>query len=140
MGIPFTAEIMNAVVLIAVLSCLTSGLYTASRMLFVLAGRHEAPRRLLEVNGRGVVGFLCVIAAYVSLDTVFLFVYLLICISQYVLRRRTPDDELRVKMWAFPGHSFSGRDDVGVTRPTVCGAVRRASRAARWPRRGRPRP
>jgi GABA permease len=123
MGIPFAAEIMNAVVLTAVLSCLNSGLYTASRMLFVLAGRHEAPRRLLEVNGRGVpvaaillstvVGFLCVIAAYVSPDTVFLFllnssgavilfVYLLICTSQYVLRRRTPDDELRVKMWGFP--------------------------------------
>ena len=50
-----------------------------------------------------VVGFLCVIAAYVSPDTVFLFllnssgavilfVYLLIAISQLVLRRRTPDD------------------------------------------------
>jgi GABA permease len=123
MGIPFAAEIMNAVVLTAVLSCLNSGLYTASRMLFVLAGRHEAPRRLLDVNGRGVpvaaillstvVGFLCVIAAYVSPDTVFLFllnssgaiilfVYLLICISQYVLRRRTPEDRLRVRMWGFP--------------------------------------
>jgi GABA permease len=123
MGIPYSADIMNAVVLTAVLSCLNSGLYTASRMLFVLAGRREAPRRLLDLNGRGVpvaailtstvVGFLCVIAAYVSPDTVFLFllnssgavilfVYLLICLSQYVLRRRTPAAELRVKMWGFP--------------------------------------
>ena len=60
-----------------------------------------------------VVGFLSVIAAAVSPDTIFafllnssgaiiLFVYLLICISQIVLRYRTPDSELRVKMWLFP--------------------------------------
>ena len=60
-----------------------------------------------------VVGFLCVIAAYVSPDTVFLFllnssgavilfVYLLIAVSQFVLRRRTPEDQLTVKMWFFP--------------------------------------
>jgi len=124
MGIPYADHIMNAVVLTAVLSCLNSGLYTASRMLFVLAARREAPMRLITVNRRGVpvlailastvVGFLSVIAAYVSPDTVFtfllnssgaviLFVYLLIAISQFVLRRRTPDDELKVKMWLFPG-------------------------------------
>jgi GABA permease len=123
MGIPGAAEIMNAVVLTAVLSCLNSGLYTASRMLFVLAAHREAPQRLVALNRRSVpvwailastvVGFLCVIAAYVSPDTVFLFllnssgaiilfVYLIICLSQYVLRRRTPEAELRVKMWGFP--------------------------------------
>jgi GABA permease len=123
MGIPGAADLMNAVVLTAVLSCLNSGLYTASRMLFVLAARREAPLRLITVNGRGVpvwailfstvVGFLCVVAAYISPDTVFLFllnssgaiilfVYLLICVSQYVLRRRKPDAQLPVKMWGFP--------------------------------------
>ncbi len=123
MGIPYADQIMNAVVLTAVLSCLNSGLYTASRMLFVLAARREAPMRLITVNSRGVpvwailsstvVGFLSVIAAYVSPDTVFLFllnssgavilfVYLLIAASQFVLRRRTPDADLKVKMWFFP--------------------------------------
>ncbi len=123
MGIPYADHIMNAVVLTAVLSCLNSGLYTASRMLFVLAARREAPMQLITVNGRGVpvwailsstvVGFLSVIAAYVSPDTVFLFllnssgavilfVYLMIALSQFVLRRRTPDAELTVKMWFFP--------------------------------------
>ena len=123
MGIPYADHIMNAVVLTAVLSCLNSGLYTASRMLFVLAARREAPMRLITVNRRGVpvwailfstvVGFLSVIAAYVSPDTVFpfllnssgaviLFVYLLIALSQFVLRRRTPETELKVKMWVFP--------------------------------------
>src|SRR4051812_6375544 len=123
MGIPYADQIMNAVVLTAVLSCLNSGLYTASRMLFVLAARREAPMRLITVNRRGVpmwailsstvVGFLSVIAAYVSPKTVFLFllnssgavilfVYLLIAISQFVLRRQTPDEQLTVKMWFFP--------------------------------------
>jgi GABA permease len=123
MGIPYADHIMNAVVLTAVLSCLNSGLYTASRMLFVLAARREAPMQLITVNGRGVpvwailsstvVGFLSVIAAYISPDTVFtfllnssgaviLFVYLLIAISQLLLRGRTPQDQLKVKMWMFP--------------------------------------
>ncbi|VEG57453.1 amino acid permease-associated protein [Mycolicibacterium aurum] len=123
MGIPYADHIMNAVVLTAVLSCLNSGMYTASRMLFVLAARREAPPALVKVTRRGVpanailassvIGFLCVIAAAVSPDTIFafllnssgaiiLFVYLLISISQIVLRYRTPDSELRVKMWLFP--------------------------------------
>jgi GABA permease len=123
MGIPYADHIMNAVVLTAVLSCLNSGMYTASRMLFVLAARREAPPQLVAVTRRGVpvnailassvVGFFCVIAAAVSPDTIFafllnssgaiiLFVYLLIAISEIVLRRRTPDSQLRVKMWLFP--------------------------------------
>lgn len=123
MGIPYADHLMNAVVLTAVLSCLNSGLYTASRMLFVLAERKEAPPRLVEVNRRGVpvgailastvVGYLSVVAAYTSPDTVFLFllnssgavilfVYLLIAVSQLVLRRRTPDEDLVVRMWGYP--------------------------------------
>lgn len=123
MGIPYADHVMNAVVLTAVLSCLNSGMYTASRMLFVLADRREAPRILVRLTASGVpanailassvVGFLCVIAAAFAEDTIFafllnssgaiiLFVYLLIAVSQIVLRRRTPDSELRVKMWLFP--------------------------------------
>jgi len=123
MGLPGADQIMNAVVLTAVLSCLNSGLYTASRMLFVLAGRHEAPERLVRLSSRGVpataivcsslVGFLCVLMAWLSPNTVFLFllnssgavilfVYLLIAVSQIILRRRTSAEQLRVKMWLFP--------------------------------------
>ena len=127
MGIPFAADLMNAVVLTAVLSCLNSGLYTASRMLFVLAARREAPAQLISVSDSGVprvailtstvVGFLCVIAAAVSPDTVFLFllnssgaiilfVYLLIAVSQVVLRRRTDAAEAA---WCGCGSSRSCR-------------------------------
>jgi GABA permease len=127
MGIPYADDIMNAVVLTAVLSCLNSGMYTASRMLFVLAARREAPLQLVAVTKRGVpavailassiVGFLCVVAAAVSPDTIFafllnssgaiiLFVYCLIGISQIVLRYRSGSATLRVKMWLFPGLSI----------------------------------
>jgi GABA permease len=92
-------------------------------MLFVLAARREAPTRLLETNARGVpvaailsstaIGYLCVIAAYVSPDTVFLFllnssgaiilfVYLLIGISQLVMRPNISPEKLKVKMWGYP--------------------------------------
>ncbi|HUO39873.1 MAG TPA: amino acid permease, partial [Mycobacterium sp.] len=54
MGIPYANDVMNAVVLTAVLSCLNSGMYTASRMLFVLATRGEAPAPLVRVSARGV--------------------------------------------------------------------------------------
>jgi len=54
MGIPYADHVMNAVVLTAVLSCLNSGMYTASRMLFVLAARREAPAQLVRVTRRGV--------------------------------------------------------------------------------------
>jgi GABA permease len=37
-----------------------------------------------------------------SSGAVILFVYLLIAVSQLVLRRRTPEDQLVVKMWLFP--------------------------------------
>ncbi|RKT77764.1 gamma-aminobutyrate:proton symporter (AAT family) [Terracoccus luteus] len=127
MGIPAADHIMNAVVLTAVLSCLNSGLYTASRMLFVLAARREAPVQLIRVTEKGVprnailfssiIGFLCVIAAAISEDGVFLFllnssgaiilfVYLLICVSQVILRRRTDSSTLTVKMWLFPALSI----------------------------------
>ncbi|MFN6543493.1 amino acid permease [Mycolicibacterium nivoides] len=122
-GIPYADHIMNAVVLTAVLSCLNSGMYTASRMLFVLAARREAPPQLVAVTRRGVpatailassiIGFLGVIASAFSPDFIFkflldssgaviLFVYLLIAISQIVLRYRTSADKLKVKMWLFP--------------------------------------
>ena len=129
MDIPGADHIMNAIVLTAVLSCLNSGLYTASRMIFVLAGRSEAPASLVTVTDRGVprnailasslVGFISVVFAAIWPETVFtfllnssgaviLFVYLLISVSQIVLRYRTDDSTLTVKMWLFPFLSILG--------------------------------
>jgi len=125
-GLPAAAVVMDVVVLTSVLSCLNSGLFTASRMAFSLARRGEAPARLGRVSGSGVpvaavlvstvVGFVTVVLNYVSPDTVFLFlvnssgavaifVWLTIAVSQLRMRRRlereTPG-ELSLRMWGYP--------------------------------------
>jgi L-asparagine transporter-like permease len=125
-GLPSAGSVMDVVVLTSVLSCLNSGLYTASRMAFSLAGRGEAPRAWRRLTRRGVpavsvlvstvVGFLTVILNYVSPDQAFLFllnssgaialfVWLVIAVSHLRLRRRleaTEPERLELRMWAFP--------------------------------------
>ncbi|MFP1152542.1 amino acid permease [Mycobacterium sherrisii] len=151
LGLPGADQVMNAVVLTAVLSCLNSGLYTASRMLFVLAVRNEAPERLVRLSGRGVphlaivfssaIGFLCVIMAWLAPHTVFLFllnssgaiilfVYWLIALSQLVLRRRTPVEKLRVKMRFFPVLSILTL--AGITAVLVQMAFDQRARSQLW--------
>jgi GABA permease len=126
MGISAAAQIMNAVVLTAVLSALNSGLYASSRMLFALTRRGDAPQGLAKLNRHGVparaillgtlFGYGAVIMSYVSPDTVFaflvnsygtvaIFVYVLIAVSQLRLRARLEKEDparLRVRMWAYP--------------------------------------
>ncbi|MET0259173.1 MAG: amino acid permease [Methylobacterium sp.] len=123
MGFGWAGDAMNAVVLTAVLSCLNSGLYTASRMLFVLGERGEAPSGLMRLDRSGVpvpailvstaMGYLAVVAAYLAPDTVFLLllnssgavillVYLAIAVSQLLLRPAIPPDRAVVRMWLYP--------------------------------------
>jgi len=126
MGIPAAAQIMNAVVLTAVLSALNSGLYASSRMLFALTGRGDAPAGLAKLNRNGVparaillgtlFGYVAVVMSRVSPNTVFpflvnsygtvaIFVYVLIAVSQLRLRARLEREDparLRIRMWAYP--------------------------------------
>ncbi|MEU7277213.1 amino acid permease [Streptomyces sp. NPDC045431] len=125
-GIPNAGTVMEVIVLTAVLSCLNSGLYTASRMAFSLGQRGEAPRAFARTNERGVpraailssvlFGFVAVFFNYKWPDTVFafllnssgavaLFVWLVICVTQLRMRgiilRESPE-KLVVRMWLFP--------------------------------------
>jgi GABA permease len=125
-SIPHAGEVMNVIVLTAVLSCLNSGLYTASRMAFSLGQRGDAPRSFALTSSRGVpttailssvaFGFVAVFFNYKWPDTVFefllnssgavaLFVWLVICFSQLRMRgiilRESPE-KLVVRMWLFP--------------------------------------
>ncbi|MEA3130924.1 MAG: permease [Paraburkholderia sp.] len=126
MDIPAAANVMNAIVLTAVLSALNSGLYAASRMMFALTRHGDAPAALARVNRRGVpvrailvgtlFGYVSVVMSYVSPDKVFaflvnsygtvaIFVYVLIAISQLKLRarlEREAPEMLRVRMWCYP--------------------------------------
>ncbi|MGW0738208.1 amino acid permease, partial [Streptomyces sp. NPDC002851] len=125
-GIPHAGQVMNVIVLTAVLSCLNSGLYTASRMAFSLGQRGDAPRAFARTNARGVpqaailgsvvFGFVAVFFNYKWPDTVFafllnssgavaLFVWLVIAVTQLRMRgiiMRESPEKLVVKMWLFP--------------------------------------
>ncbi|MBB4684078.1 AAT family amino acid transporter/GABA permease [Amycolatopsis jiangsuensis] len=129
--IPAVETIMNAIVLIAVLSCLNSALYTSSRMLFALTRNGDAPRGFTKLSRGGVprrailagtvVGFLSVLAAYFSPELIFgflvnsygavaLFVYLGIALAQVRLRRvleREAPERLTLRMWLFPWLSYA---------------------------------
>ncbi|MEV6791398.1 amino acid permease [Streptomyces sp. NPDC051320] len=126
LDIPGAGTIMDIVVLTAVLSCLNSGLYTASRMAFSLGQRGDAPKAFATVNKGGVpavaiwasvaFGFVAVFFNYIAKDTVFqfllnssgavaLFVWLVICFSQLRMRRkieREAPERLTVRMWLYP--------------------------------------
>ncbi|WP_328496364.1 amino acid permease [Streptomyces sp. NBC_00414] len=126
LGIPNAGEIMKFIVLTSVLSCLNSGLYTASRMAFSLGRRGDAPKSFARTTGRGVpmtailasvaFGFVAVFFNYEFPDSVFLFlvnssgavalfVWLVICLSQLrmrkIIERETPE-KLVVRMWLYP--------------------------------------
>ncbi|CBJ40268.1 gamma-aminobutyrate transporter (GABA permease) (plasmid) [Ralstonia solanacearum CMR15] len=123
-GIPGAATLLTAVILVAVLSVLNAGLYTSSRLLHVLSSNHEAPAWLAKKSHRGVpvwgvitstlVGYGCVVIAALwpntvfqflldSSGAVFLFVYLMICLSQLKLRKQWErEGSLKFKMWLHP--------------------------------------
>ncbi|HEY9182691.1 MAG TPA: amino acid permease, partial [Gammaproteobacteria bacterium] len=131
MQIPFAATIMNLIVLVAVLSCLNSGLYVTSRMLFRLAAHGEAPRSMVALDSRGVptrailigsaFGYLAVIASIVSPQLLFTFlvnasgaimlvIYLVVALAQIRWRRSVERDapaRLTIRMWLFPWLSYA---------------------------------
>ncbi|HET9381972.1 MAG TPA: amino acid permease [Streptomyces sp.] len=126
LGIAHAGQIMNFIVLTSVLSCLNSGLYTASRMAFSLGERGDAPKAFARTTARGVprtaivasvvFGFVAVFFNYRFPDSVFLFlvnssgavalfVWLVICFSQLRMRRiiqAEAPERLVVRMWLYP--------------------------------------
>ena len=127
-GIPGAAMAMDIIVLVAVLSCLNSGIYVASRIMFTLAGRGDAPRWIVKVDKRGVpsrailVGAAIACAA-VALEAFFpkdlfgflisasgalmIFVYMPVVISHLILRPKTPPDLLKLKTWFYPWSGYA---------------------------------
>lgn len=129
LNIPYASTIMSCIILTAVLSCLNSAFYVCSRVLFVLAGKGDAPRWLVQTNRRqvpsrsvmlaSVAGFAGVIAAILSPSRVFAFllnasgtlivyIYLAITVSQIRLRRQSEraGQPPALPMWLFPWLSY----------------------------------
>ncbi|MHA6572777.1 GABA permease [Pseudomonas yamanorum] len=130
MGIPNAKLIVDLVVLVAVTSCLNSALYTASRMLFSLGRRGDAPAVSKITNKSGTpywavllstgAAFLAVFANYVAPAAVFefllassgaiaLLVYLVIAVSQLRMRQKRTEagEKIAFKMWLFPGLTYA---------------------------------
>jgi GABA permease len=129
-GIPGASLIMNAIVLTAVLSCLNSGVYVTSRVLFTLAAQGDAPQSLVKLSPARVparaillgssLGYAAVITAVISPSVVFAFlmntsgaimliVYLIVAVAQIRQRQALAPDavqRLNVRMWLFPYASW----------------------------------
>ena len=81
-GMPFAGDVMNFVVLTAVLSAANSGLYVCSRMVWSLAKEHMIPSILAKTNFHGVPvfavlvslagGLLALLSSVVAASTVYL--------------------------------------------------------------------
>ncbi|WP_438281007.1 amino acid permease [Pseudomonas alabamensis] len=125
LNVPGAKLMVDLVVLVAVTSCMNSGLYTASRMLYSLSARGEAPSGVRRISGSGVptvavllstlAGFVGCLVNYAFPGKVFgfllsttgaiaLLVYLVIAVSQLRMRARAERDGtvLTLKMWLFP--------------------------------------
>ncbi|MFF3246559.1 amino acid permease [Streptomyces sp. NPDC002870] len=125
LGIPAAGQIMNVVVLVALLSAMNANVYGASRMACSLVARGQGPKALGKVFGgvpriavlvSSVFGFACVLLSYWRPNDVFMWllnmigavilvVWIFIAVSQLVLRRkleREAPEKLVVKMWLYP--------------------------------------
>ncbi|WP_194409292.1 amino acid permease [Microbacterium cremeum] len=108
-GIPYAADIMNFVIITALLSAGNSGLFSCARMLFSLAEEGHAPRVLQRLTRRGIplvalsvslaLGLVSLISSVIAPQTVYLVlvsiagfavvaVWMSIVASQFFHRRR----------------------------------------------------
>ncbi|MEH7149515.1 amino acid permease [Bacillus thuringiensis] len=107
-GIPYAADIMNFVILTAVLSVANSGLYAATRMLWSLSKSEMAPAFLKKLSSRGIplnalimtiaISAFSLLTSVVAAETVYLWlisisgvitiiVWMSICVSQFFFRK-----------------------------------------------------
>ncbi|MBN0046334.1 amino acid permease [Streptomyces actuosus] len=125
LGIPGAGELMNVVVLVALLSAMNANIYGSSRIAYSLVERGQGPKALARVSGgvprtavltSSAVGFGCVLLSYWRPDDVFswllnmigaviLVVWAFIAVAQLRLRRlleRGAGEGPVVRMWGYP--------------------------------------
>ncbi|WP_125967916.1 amino acid permease [Bifidobacterium samirii] len=132
-GIPYAADIMNFVVLTAVLSASNSGLYASTRMVWSMGHEGLIPRWFAKTNRRGVPmlalcaamagGLLALLSSVIAASTVYLVlvalsglsavvVWIAIAYCQIVFRRRWiasghTVDELKYRTPGYPCVSWA---------------------------------
>ncbi|MFZ5957832.1 GABA permease [Pseudomonas knackmussii] len=125
MNVPHAKLMMDIVVLVAVASCLNSSIYIASRMIYSLSRRADAPAFIQRTSATGVpraaviastvIGMLTTLLNFFAPARIFdfllassgsiaLLVYLAIAISQLRMRATLErrDQALACRMWLFP--------------------------------------
>ncbi|MEO3847727.1 amino acid permease [Streptomyces sp. B8F3] len=136
LGIPAAGQVMNVVVLVALLSAMNANIYGASRMAYSLVARGQGPRFLgrltHRVPRRAVVatcsfGFAAVLLSYRWPDTLFqwllnmvgaaiLVVWAFTAAAQLRTRRRLERESpelLTVRMWAYPYLTWAALAAIG---------------------------
>ncbi|HXH33342.1 MAG TPA: amino acid permease [Plantibacter sp.] len=81
-GVPYAADIMNFVIITALLSAGNSGLFSCARMLFSLAEEGHAPRAFMRLTRRGIpivalsvsmlIGLVSLLSSVIAAETVYL--------------------------------------------------------------------
>ncbi|WP_144832284.1 amino acid permease [Microbacterium sp. BH-3-3-3] len=81
-GVPFAGDIMNFVIITALLSAGNSGLFSCARMLFSLAEEGHAPRSFTKLTRRGIpivalsvsmaIGLVSLVSSVIAAETVYL--------------------------------------------------------------------
>lgn len=115
-GMPFAGDVMNFVVLTAVLSAANSGLYVCSRMVWSLAQEGMIPRVLGKTNFHGVPVFavlfsmagslLALLSSVVAASTVYLALVAVSGLATLVVWASVSVCHLRFrKQWLDQGHS-----------------------------------
>ena len=122
-GIPYAADIMNFVILTAILSAANSGLYASGRMLWSLSNQGTLPKCFGKLNPKGIPttaiavsmigGLLALFSSVIAPDTVFVgltaisgfavvAVWLSICASHYFFRKQLLTSEIRSLKYKAP--------------------------------------
>lgn len=117
-GLPFAGDLMNFVVLTAILSAANSGLYASTRMLWSLAHEGMIPMKYAKTNSRGVPmialvlsmlgGILALISSFVAASTVYLVLVSISGLAVVIVWMAIAYSQINFrKQWLKSGHSVS---------------------------------
>ena len=115
-GLPFAGDVMNFVVLTAILSAANSGLYASTRMLWSLANEDMIPHNIAKTNSRGVPmtalrlsmigGLLALLSSVVAASTVYLVLVSVSGLAVVIVWMAIAICQIRFrKQWIASGHT-----------------------------------